>query len=123
MFASISGFSSAPSTGLFSQQPQQTAAPATGGLFGASTSSAFGQSKPTFGFGAQSTAPTLFGQPQPQQSQATSVFGATTPAAGSSIFATGLGILSYFVIGIICIALWFLVDLIVFHFLYFIRRI
>ncbi|KAJ1527107.1 hypothetical protein ONE63_008642 [Megalurothrips usitatus] len=83
------GFSSTPSTGLFGQQPQQTAAPATGGLFGASTSSAFGQNKPTFGFGAQSTAPTLFGQPQAQPSQTTSVF-AQTSTQSPSIFAQGL---------------------------------
>lgn len=80
------GFSSTPSTGLFGQQPQQTAAPAAGGLFGASTSSAFGQSKPTFGFAAPSTAPNLFGQPQAQQAQTTSVFG-QPPTQSSNIFA------------------------------------
>lgn len=84
------GFQPQQSTGLFSQPAQQVAAPATGGLFGATTSSAFGQTKPAFGFGAQSTAPTLFGQPQPQQSQTTSVFGQTSTQS-SSIFAPPLG--------------------------------
>lgn len=77
---------------MFGQQPQQAAAPATGGLFGASTSSAFGQSKPTFGFAAQSTAPALFGQPQTQQAQTTSVFGQPSTQS-SNIFSPLAGAL------------------------------
>lgn len=82
------GFQSAPTPGLFgSQQPAQTAAPATGGLFGASTSNAFGQAKPAFGFRAPAAAPTLFGQPQTQQAQTTSVFG-NTATQSSSMFSS-----------------------------------
>ncbi|XP_023019445.2 nuclear pore complex protein Nup98-96 [Leptinotarsa decemlineata] len=60
---------------LFGQQQ-----PATGGLFNTSTTAFGQQNKPTgFGFGAQTTQPTLFGQ-QAQPQQTTSMF---QPAAGS----------------------------------------
>lgn len=117
------GASAAPSTGgLFGAAPAAgaglfgaSAAPATGGLFGASQPSAsgglFGASQPAstgglFGasqpaastslFGAPAAAPSLFGQPPPQQLQqsafgqpavtAAPLFGQSQSAASASLF-------------------------------------
>lgn len=70
----------------------QPAAPASGttGMFGAATNTGFGtQAKPAFGFGATSTSNSLFGQPQTQPTQTTSLFGQQTAQAAPS---TGTGL-------------------------------
>lgn len=81
----------APSTGMFGSNVQP-AAPASGttGMFGAATNTGFGtQAKPAFGFGATSTSNSLFGQPQTQPTQTTSLFGQQTAQAAPS---TGTGL-------------------------------
>lgn len=88
-------------TGLFGSQPQATtstfgtqqptATSTTGGLFG-SSGSAFGQTKPAFGFGSNTTGglfgqSTMFGQNNPAQAGTSTLFGGTSAFGGAA--ATG----------------------------------
>lgn len=74
---------SSTSTGLFGTQ--QNATPSTG-IFGSSTS-AFGQAKPAFGFGTQQPSTGLFGQqPQPTQTQQPSLFGQPAAQTNTGLF-------------------------------------
>lgn len=74
--------------GLFGTQQNATS---NMGLFGSTTSSAFGQTKP-FGFGTQPQTTGLFGQqPQPAQPQQTSLFGQPAAQSTSGLFSTPSG--------------------------------
>lgn len=95
----LGGFSSGTgSTGLFGSQ--QNAATSGTGLFGSGATSAFGQTKPTFGgFSTQTTGGGLFGQQaaaQQPQSQSTSIFGQSTATPGNTSIFGSSGILQYF---------------------------
>lgn len=87
--------SQAPSTGMFGAAAQPAVAGAapgsTGGnLFGATANTGFGaQAKPAFGFGATSSSGGLFGQPQAQPTQNSSLFtqpGQTAQQPGGTMF-------------------------------------
>lgn len=85
MYFVSGGFTSNTGTGLFGSNQN---ASTSSGLFGATTTSAFGQAKPTFGgFGTTQT-PSLFGQqstaqPQPQS---TNIFGQAPGTSSTGLF-------------------------------------